>query len=160
MYSGPITYSYSQATNNPYLFACGAPGLITGFVFEYDNLFDFYLTGSARVIAVRNVAGYLDYCSYPVEVQWVQSFREKVAWEILGRVAHLLADVNTPAHAHYDQHDPVFGGTDTYKSTMGQNNLYTNWKYLDGINQDALYGGPIDVTNHSNPIKYLFYTSA
>ena len=115
---------------------------------------------SARILAVRNIAGYFDYCNEPLQVYWSQSFREKIVWEIVGRVCHLLADVNTPAHALYDQHDPFFGGSDFYENAMGNYSLYSQYDYLAALNQNNQYGGAINVLNKPNPLKYLFYTSA
>ncbi len=77
-------------------------------------------------------------------------------WEILGRTSHLLADVSTPAHALYDQHD-ITSGEDYYENMMG--NLYSNFTYQDAITQ-AQQWGTINITSISNPIKYLFFTSA
>lgn len=88
--------------------------------------------------------------------QWL---RDQIVWEILGRVAHLLADVGVPAHSHNDQHDAVFGGSDTYEVQMNESNHYLNWNYQNALQQESLYGR-INISNISNPIKYLFYTAA
>jgi len=77
-------------------------------------------------------------------------FRDKVVWEILGRVCHLLADMSVPAHSHQDIH-PV---SDAYEDWM--NNNYEAWNYQNAITQ----GGLIDVTQSNIPVKYLFYTTA
>ncbi|MEW6509300.1 MAG: T9SS type A sorting domain-containing protein [Bacteroidota bacterium] len=157
IYGGPIIWSYTESKPNPYYLNCGAPGVIVGLKFRFNDIIDFYKTGYVQILAVRNVAGYYDYCSSPYTTYFSQELREKITWEILGRVCHLLADVSVPAHSHNDQHDPYLGGGyDTYEQYMENNNNYTQWSYSHGIAQ----GGLINVINKTNPIKYLFYSTA
>ena len=87
-----------------------------------------------------------------------QYYRDVLTWEILGRVAHLLADVGVPAHAHNDQHDPTLGGSDSYEEYMST--AYQNWNWQYALAQEVAWGNRINVINNSNPLKYLFYTTA
>jgi len=85
------------------------------------NLFDYYKTGLIYQLGLKqNGVFYPDY-------RWVthsQTERDKIVWEIIGRVAHLLADVNTPAHVKHDPH-PI---RDNYEDIMKTN--HTGWNYL------------------------------
>jgi hypothetical protein len=53
------------------------------------------------------------------------------AYYLLGRVAHLLADMSTPAHVHLDPHisDADASGDDSYEE-------YTAWLYLSAISPE------------------------
>ncbi len=90
-----------------------------------------------------------------------QEFRDKIVWEILGRVCHLLGDMSVPAHVHNDEHTggflgwPIPSGYDYYESMMYNFSNYTNWGYQDAINA----GGFLNVNNLINPLKQLFYTT-
>ncbi len=119
-----------------------------------QNLFEFYKT--KRIY----YKGY--YQIYPGDFinrnYWITSsdeFRDKIVWEILGRVCHLIADMSVPAHVHGDRHPADLGDPDSYEVWMG-NGSYTYWNYLSALNQ----GGIVDVSNKSNPLKYLLYTTA
>jgi hypothetical protein len=120
-----------------------------------SNLFEFYRTGTIFYKGCYNALGEFVSRNY-----WTQSsmeFRNKIVWEIIGRVCHLLADVSVPAHSHNDQHDEyVGGGADGYETYMEDQGHFDQWTYNSAITQ----GGLIDVLNKSNPLKYLFYSTA
>jgi hypothetical protein len=74
--------------------------------------------------------------------------RDRIAWETLGRMCHLLADMSVPAHTHRDEHGL-------------QPDSYENW----------MYGDPHLAWDHQNvgdfinpynsdddPLHYLIYT--
>ena len=113
---------------------------------------EYYTTGTIFYRGFYDIQG--EFTERNFWVTSSQGFRDRVVWEILGRVAHLLADVGTPTHAHYDQHPPVIGGTDLYESEMGSQYVNYDYNLAQGL------WGLIDVTGESNPLKYLFYTTA
>ncbi len=133
--------------------------------FYYDNLGNLY---SDRNIKIYVASGrYIidcesgsDFIMTPkngvINLQLNNDEKDKIVWEILGRIAHLLADVSTPAHALNDEHD-ITSTTDPYENTMSS--LCNAYNYNNAINQ-AQQWGQINITHVSNPIKYLFYTSA
>jgi hypothetical protein len=53
------------------------------------------------------------------------------SYYLMGRVAHLLADMSTPAHVHLDPHisDSDSSGDDSYEE-------YTAWQYLSGVSPE------------------------
>jgi hypothetical protein len=79
-------------------------------------------------------------------------FRNKVVWEILGRICHLLGDMTIPAHTHNDPHWPDL---DSYEEWMNQPTIYNQWTYQNAINQGGLI-----IPNSLYPVKSLFYPTA
>lgn len=132
-----------------------------------SSLAEFYQTGSIYKYEVAQlVSGIM------VTVQYVNQWvtvdlykRNRIVWEILGRVAHLLADVGTPAHTHEDTHicSDLISDCDEYEEWMGSGTRYAPYN-VDAAIQQRLgpddSGGLIDVTNVGNPLKHLFYTTA
>jgi len=47
------------------------------------------------------------------------------AYYLLGRIAHLLADMSVPAHVHNDPHPPI--NPDSYEEFIADSNRYLNW---------------------------------
>ena len=94
-------------------------------------------------------------------IQHTEIERNIVVWEIIGRVCHLLADVNTPAHVKNDPHFPpqVGGKYDFYEKEMDARRY--NYTAETAANYGSLV--PIHYTHSSidtNTLKVLFYTSA
>ncbi|RJP72738.1 MAG: hypothetical protein C4532_05525 [Candidatus Abyssobacteria bacterium SURF_17] len=50
---------------------------------------------------------------------------QPLAYYFLGRIAHLLADMAVPAHAHCDPHSPVW--PDSYEVFMGDTEIYAQY---------------------------------
>jgi hypothetical protein len=73
------------------------------------------------------------------------------AYHYLGHVAHLLADMSVPAHAHEDMH-PF---SDRYEDWM----RYGNEKLTATEKADLATLGPIQVDLVQDPFYYLFYTT-
>jgi hypothetical protein len=98
----------------------------------------------------------------------------KMAVQILGRVAHLLADMSVPAHTHNDLHFDINGKLqvtgDGYEDWMAKHysegfieQPYINPIYWNALNA-ARQGPLVDVYqavhtgDQSRSIRYLFYT--
>jgi len=162
--SSPLNTMYPNAYAKANKFIYGGykiqvayPG--TPIIEEYEApsyLPNYYKTGRIFYKGYYNELGqFITRNEWATSPQWL---RDRITWEILGRVAHLLGDMGNPAHAHNTQHDPVFGGKDTYEEYM--KTAYQNWDYQDALTQESAWGARIDVTSNPNPIKYLFYTTA
>jgi len=105
-------------------------------------------------------------CSTPVLNAWQKASRlwqqvlneyrkgnKKVAYERLGRVAHLLADMTVPAHAHMDPHPPQVDD-DAYEEWITTN--YGRWNADNAKREGGLISFPAEVTDC---LYYLFYTA-
>jgi hypothetical protein len=118
---------------------------------------DFYQNGVIWYKGFYDITGHFVNRGYWTTVSI--GFRDRITWEILGRVCHLLADVGTPAHAHYDQHDGFFSPHDIYEVWEGSN--YTACTYTSA---NQRYGwidsGFPDAYGRANPLKHLFYIAA
>jgi hypothetical protein len=132
-------------------------------VYQAPSLVDFYNTGHIyRISSARYDMMYGVWVLYDYDNQWSYLPRyeiDRITWEILGRVAHLLADVGTPAHAHYDAH--ISG--DSYEQYMDSYPRYSPYDATAALNQHLCSsdpGGFIDATDRIDPLKYLFYTTA
>lgn len=117
-----------------------------------SDLINFYKTRRIYYKGYYDITG-----QYVARNRWStvsNEFRDKVVWEIVGRICHLLGDMSVPAHTHRDPHPPT--NPDSYEEWMNYSPVYNTWTFQNAITQ----GGLIDVTQSSIPIKYLFYTTA
>jgi hypothetical protein len=92
---------------------------------------------------------------------------QKYAYQILGRVAHLLADMSVPAHAHADEHPCVLGDPDFYELYMGGNatgNCNESHTQFPALGWNAAtaasQGTMLDVSGmiDYDAMRFLFYT--
>jgi len=75
--------------------------------------------------------------------------KDRIVWEILGRMSHLLADMSVPAHTHRDEHGIL---ADSFENWMGG----TAEPYLEWNHQNA--GELINpYTDDNDPLHYLIY---
>lgn len=121
-------------------------------VYSYSNgLWDFYSTGNIYFIGTWIDDDNINYVNV-----WVfkdQNFKNRIVWEILGRIAHLLADMGVPAHTHHDAHPAPLGDADAYEIAMASDYIKNDYRSCYNA------GGFINVTGNSNPLKLLFYTT-
>lgn len=75
---------------------------------------------------------------------------KKSAYDRLGRISHLIADMSLPAHAHEDFHWPE---DDSYEDWMAEN--HKKWNSNDAMNA----GGIINIPDSIDPLYYLMYTT-
>ncbi|MCZ7616656.1 MAG: hypothetical protein M5T52_24595 [Ignavibacteriaceae bacterium] len=116
---------------------------------------NFLELGKAYGLGFRGISGNWQYCD-PTLAYFGQEFRERIAFEILGRMCHLLQDMSVPAHANLDPHgdDPALID-DYYESYFGYDyywnaqNVYTQ---IGGMINPYLY-------QPSNPLHFLMYTT-
>ena len=117
-----------------------------GISYCYDSIFHYY---KHRVITAI-------ISPFKQLIRHSSANRDKIAWEVLGRVCHLLGDMGMPAYAHNDAHPSIiwpFGDPDAYEIAMRTEHVKSNYLHA------AKTGGIINVIGKQNPLKYLFYTT-
>lgn len=77
------------------------------------------------------------------------------AYEYLGHVTHLLADMSVPAHAHEEAHGPEPFDDDSYEDWM----TLANAELKDDEPAALLAQGPVVIPDNVDPLYYLFYTT-
>jgi len=150
----PRSMKATNASNNHILLIAPLPDLTTyGIPLSYDSLTKFYTSSVCRL---RSDAG----TSYEIfdanDLKLVDpntislivvedDVRDHIAWEVLGRMCHLLGDMSVPAHAHRDEHGL---NPDSYEEYMGDaSNNFAVWDHLNSgevldpytTDQDALH---------------------
>ena len=138
-------YNHNQ---NVYVESYGPIGLkYKGLVEGTHNL---YHTGYMEIISYYNILGRKIVVNPPVPI-FLETSRKYFVYEILGRMAHCLADMSVPAHVHCDPHPDPCGDGDTYELRMGIefNNFHagnTGGQFINPFTQSTYH-----------PIKYLSY---
>ncbi|NOS85276.1 MAG: T9SS type A sorting domain-containing protein [Ignavibacteria bacterium] len=75
--------------------------------------------------------------------------KQRIVWEVLGRMCHLIQDMTLPAHAHGDVHWPE---GECYEDWTGQQNNYQNYnRYTAGSFIDPY------TNSYGDPVRYLYY---
>ncbi len=78
---------------------------------------------------------------------------KSLAYYRLGRVAHLLVDMTTPAHVHNDRHTTLQGDGDVFEITTAASKRFLLW----GI--DGERGGPAGQVRQYTSLEDLFTTT-
>ncbi len=118
------------------------------------SLIDFYNTG----ICVRAPIYGVEIPPYIISEVTTYPDYKRVSYEILGRAAHLLADMSVPAHAHIDLHIPILN-PDTYEQDyMKDHGKEISTTDDNLINDDGFM--PFLVNNYTDAtiMKTLYYT--
>jgi hypothetical protein len=178
---GPFPNAYAKlrkyaeggwVLNYPRLFVCRNTAnnhwlVITPLVSEagfgvplaYSGLADFYSSARLTVRADQpNLCTVLDVTDVKTielsdlsEIEVADDVRNIVAWEVLGRMCHLLADMSVPAHAHLDEHGLL---ADSYEDYVGgAGDPYLAWN-ADNVGPAIVLNGPADQVLHA-----LMYTT-
>jgi hypothetical protein len=82
--------------------------------------------------------------------------KNKIVWEIVGRMCHLIQDMGVPAHVHNDGH-PI---SDYYETEfLGNQQNYKYKNYMDAYNQGIYFNEDpiININNLQNPIRTITY---
>jgi len=77
------------------------------------------------------------------------------AYEYLGHVTHLLADMSVPAHAHEEAHGPEPFDDDSYEDWM----TLANAELSNTEKATLASQGKIVIPDNADPLYYLFYTT-
>ncbi len=156
------TMIVQQESNGHFLLLSSAtvpdPFPYRGVPLAYDTLVNFYrnhrmtlrtdVLGAYVVFDINDQKVITDQISRSILV--FPDVRDRIAWEVLGRMCHLLGDLSVPAHTRRDEHglDP-----DSYENWMGgAGQPYTVWT---GANAGP-FANPYTVDN--DPLHYLMYT--
>ncbi len=158
----PDTIIVQQTSNGHFLalmpFAAPPPAP-SGVPMQYPSLTSFY---QSRTLTLRSdvSGGYVildlnDQAILPpgtpqVEVLVDTDVRDRIVWEVLGRMCHLVADLSVPAHSRRDEHGLDL---DSYEQWMGgTGSPYTVWNAANAGSWINPY------TPDDDPLHYLMYT--
>jgi len=127
-----------------------------GISLEYTSLTSFYNNSKLDLLSDQN-GQFTVYDSTAQQIISPESVSEilvdvyvtdRIVWETLGRMCHLLADMSVPAHTHRDEHglEP-----DSYENWVG-GDPHLEWNHQN-------VGDFINPYNSDNdPLHYLIYT--
>lgn len=131
------------------------PGTPNNIALSYYSLKDLFLN---RRLITQNVGGYQMYNETQARYEWYygdvyisEDFRNKLVWEILGRMCHLLQDLSVPAHTHRDEHGVT--PSDQYEDWIAYNGRYNHYNHAN------IGSGILKPYNFSNTLHYLMYTT-
>lgn len=142
--------------------------VILGRFYSYNSLVEFFKTGRCYFEGYIDFSGNAHFFT-PVEVFMNIATAHNYAYQILGRVAHLLQDMSVPAHVQDNLHPCDLFDPDGYELYMGGDDWFPtvcnevktsfpaqNWNKTTAISQ----GGMININgmNDAEIIRYLFYT--
>jgi len=119
-----------------------------GVGFKYNSLKNLYKTGEAWLTGYYGLNGDWVICNYQIILG--QGWRDALAWEILGRMCHLLQDMSVPAHVNVDEHGSF---PDSYENYMGE---YSNYFVSDVELSQMTFINPYYYQS-SNPLHFLMY---
>ncbi len=89
------------------------------------------------------------------EIQLTDQIFHRIVWEVVGRMAHLIADMTVPAHTHSDVHIRPLDGGDCYHNFIDDvGYTFYNWQTSK---TEGGYINPYETGN--DPIRYLTYTA-
>jgi len=153
LYFNVLPYLRVQKSNGEWLRLI--PGTPYNIALSYYSLKDLYLN---RRLVTQLVGSYKMYNEnksayeyYYGDVYVSEDFRDKLVWEILGRMCHLLQDLSIPAHTHRDEHG--LPPSDQYEDWVAYNGRYNYYSHLN------IGTGILDPYISSNPLHYLMYTT-
>lgn len=147
-----LLYNYDSATGCPSnAFGVLQNTPITGILFSYLDLVDFYLTGRAYTKGYRDINGSV-HTTTPSIIYFGEAFRKKITWQVLGRMCHLLQDMSVPAHVHRDCHGISDEGIrqDSYEEMF----CYDSDFYYDSPLVFSEYGSFLNPIEKTDPNVY------
>ena len=157
----PDTIIVQRVSNNHYLLLASVPApppAPTGIPLAYSSLTGFYVSDTMTLRA--DVLG--TYVIFDLNEQRVipqgelfdvrvdQAVRDRIVWEVVGRMCHLLGDMSVPTHSRRDEHglDP-----DSYENWVGADGgPYLSWT------RDSVGHSINPYTADNDPLHYLMYT--
>jgi hypothetical protein len=159
----PRTILCQNAANEHYLIITPLPIPVNyGIPISYDTLTTFYNSKTCRLHSDQtdaieifdiNDLKIVSASSVPVLKGLDNDTRDHIAWEVLGRMCHLLGDMSVPAHAHRDEHGL---SPDSYENYMGgPTSPDTVWNHGN-------VGSPIILDSHwstDDVLHFLMYVT-
>jgi hypothetical protein len=145
------------------------------YIITYTSLPEFY-KGNYYLQAIADADG--NYRVNYYQQRYDPVFARPIALQLLGRVAHLLGDMGTPAHAHSHLHPCPLGLPDYYENHMGNVYWANNapyeceddpggsyrpypaeaWNATTAAQQGGLLDGAYCQATPREQMRYLFYT--
>lgn len=134
--------------------------------YRYDNLCHYATSGEATLKNVVTILG--ETIQRNKDIVSDVDIRRKWAFNILGRMLHLLADMSVPAHTMEDIHPCDTGDPEYYELWMGSNETgdcnahhqtFTaqTWNHQNIRDQGGLLMEVFDMDDYS-ALRYLYYT--
>jgi len=138
--------------------------------FEYDSLAGFFRDGRCTLTGYLDITGRWQTAAtvpdrLPRKIIAPKAVRDRIGWEVIGRIAHLLGDMGVPAHSHNDIHPPFWWNNepaDIFEEEMSR--LYTAWTHSDALEQGGLLDlraavRPESPASMERTMRYLLYTT-
>lgn len=157
----PDTTIVQRVSNGHYLLLASVtvpPPAPTGIPLAYSPLTGFYMnsiiTLRADVLGAYVIFDLNDQTviqqGQSFEVRVDQDVRDRIVWEVVGRMCHLLGDMSMPTHSRRDEHGLI---PDSYENWVGvEGGPYLTWSH-------ASVGQSVNPYNADNaPLHYLMYT--
>ena len=118
------------------------------------GLAEFYKTNRIWLESIINTLGETE----PVrnEIRVADIVKDRIAWEVLGRIAHLNQDLSVSAHTKNDVHVRIWDGGDCYHNYI-DDGAYLNYNWQTA-KQSGGFFNPYE--NNDDPLRYILYTSA
>lgn len=157
----PDTTIVQRVSNSHYLLLASVPvppPAPTGIPLSYSSLTGFYVSDNvtlrADVLGAYVIFDLNDQTVMPqgelFDVRVDQVVRDRIVWEVLGRMCHLLGDMSVPAHSRRDEHGL---NPDSYENWVGaEGGPYLSWTH-DSVGHSI---NPYSADN--DPLHYLMYT--
>jgi hypothetical protein len=127
-------------------------------VWSLNSLIDLFVNGNYKLHGYYNIIGQYVEHDPPLQKQLNTYYRKHYAYNILGRICHLIGDMGVPAHCHNDDHCPIGfvcdDGTDTFEEFMKNSYQYQSIDYVDAYNQGGIL---FDVISKPDPLHYLLF---
>lgn len=135
-----------------YINYLGSDDKIYRYSYHTRGLINFYRTKKIFLHSIVNILGQEEIIDNEVTLN--DNVFHKIVWEVLGRMAHHIADMSVPAHAHNDVHIRILDGGDCYHN-FADDGGYTLYNWQTAKNE----GGFINpYTTDNDPVRYLMYT--
>jgi len=128
-------------------------GFFYRFSYHTRGLIEFYKTRRIWLESKINTLGQEEIIRQEIEVS--ELIRNRIVWEVLGRVFHLNQDMSIAAHAHNDVHVVEWDGGDCYHNYI-DNGGYNNFNWQTAKNAGGFIQ-PYGVDN--DPIRYILYST-
>ncbi len=133
---------YLHTNGNTYRFSYHTRGLI-----------NFYKTKKIWFHSYTNTLG--QETTVDEEITLDDEKFNRIIWEALGRMSHLITDMSVPAHTHSDVHVRGWDGGDCYHNWI-DDGAYLNYNWLTAKNAGGVIN-PYEIGD--DPLRYLMYST-
>lgn len=124
------------------------------FSYHTKGLAEFYKTNRIWLESIINTLGETELVRNEIRISEI--VKDRIVWEVLGRIAHLNQDLSVSAHTKNDVHVRIWDGGDCYHNYI-DDGAYLNYNWHTA-KQSGGFFNPYE--NNDDPLRYLLYTSA